>query len=241
MDKLYSDDPVVREAEAARYHIFHKKVNIPTKWRRYWKELLDGRDLESGHDWPEQLLGLLKTRKWPEYTFGTANASCLVVLHRPGDASVNKVSGDTFISPDLPVLGGIPHAHNALWYPKCSKSQTWRSLHCYLVPAFARLNHPWSQVMTTNLTTTPARTGITDSQANLRTVNSRLLDFIINLCQPRLILLCGNPVQKATANWSPPPRIEVIECKHPSRGLWDRDGGMEGRRIRDTIKKVLFS
>ncbi len=43
MDKLYSDDPVVREAEAARYRIFHKKVNIPTKWRRYWKELLDGR------------------------------------------------------------------------------------------------------------------------------------------------------------------------------------------------------
>ena len=70
--------------------------------------MLDGRDLESGRDWPEQLLGLLKTRKWPEYTFGTANASCLVVLHRPGDASVNKVSGDTFISPDLPVLGGIP-------------------------------------------------------------------------------------------------------------------------------------
>ena len=62
------------------------------------RELLDGRDLNSGLDWPDNLLSLLKTRKWPEYSFGSANASCLVVLHRPGDTSANTVE-DTFISP----------------------------------------------------------------------------------------------------------------------------------------------
>ena len=235
MNILYSNDPVVREAEAARYRVFHKKVNIPTKWRNDWKGILGSKDVNGGLAWPSNLLELMKSRKWPKYTFGTANASCLVVLNRPGDPSANDVE-ETFISPNLPVLGGIPHPHNALWYPKYNRKPTWGSLHRYLNSAFSKLRHPWSQVMTTNLTTTPARTGTTDSWANLRAVNSGLLQFLVSLCQPRVVLLCGGAVQEAAINWSPPNGIEVVTCTHPSFQHWSGDGP----RVQATIKKILF-
>ncbi len=235
MDRLYSDDPAVRERDAAKYRVFHKKVSIPSRWKGDWNCLLNSRDANDGLKWPESLLRILRTRKWPEYTFGTANASCLVVLNRPGDPSANSVE-ETFIPPNLPVLGGIPHPHNAFWYPSYNNKPTWGSLHRYLVPAFARLKHPWSQVMTTNLTTTPARTGTTDSWANLRAVNSGLLQFLVNLCQPRVVLLCGDPVQKAAVNWSPPASVEVVRCQHPSYQHWSGDGP----RVQATIKKILF-
>ena len=236
MDRLYSDHSIVREREARKYRVFHENVSIPSKWRGHWRELLDGRDLNSGLDWPDNLLSLLKTRKWPEYSFGSANASCLVVLHRPGDTSANTVE-DTFISPDLPVLGGIPHAHNVFWYPRYNTKPTYGSLHRYLVPAFAQLKNPWSQVMTTCLTTSPAPTGQVDAQSNLHAVNSGLLDFMVKLCQPRIILLCGDDVQKAVASWSRPPSVEVLECDHPAYQHWSRDGA----KVKDTIEKVLFS
>ena len=236
MDKLYSNDPIVREEEATKYHVFHKKVRIPAKWRGDWNEILDARGVNTGLAWPNHLLRLMKSRKWPEFSFGTANASCLIVMHRPGDTNVNTVD-ETHIAPDLPVLGGIPHAHNEFWYPKYSTSQTYQSLHNYLKPAFAKLKSPWSQVMTTNLTTTHAGTGQVDSKANLRAVNGGLLDFLTSLCQPRLVLLCGGEVHKAAAKWSPPPYVEVLECDHPSFQHWSRDGV----RVQKTIERVLFS
>ena len=235
MNKLYSDDPIVREEEAAKYRVFHKKVRISSKWRNDWRELLGERDVNSGMDWPKDLLRLMKSRKWPEFSFGTANASCLVVMHRPGDPNVNLVE-DKFVAPGLPVLGGIPHAHNEFWYPRYSTSQTYRSLHRYLKLAFSRLKNPWSQVMTTNLTTIPASTGQTDSQANLRAVNNGLLDFMVTLCQPRVILLCGGEVHKAAASWNPPSHAEVVECTHPSYQHWSGVGD----RVKDTIESVLF-
>ena len=236
MDRLYSDDPLVREEEAAKYRIFHKKVSMPRRWKRDWDSLLGGRDINRGNEWPDGLLRVLRTRKWPEYTFGTANAACLVVWHRPGDTNVNVVE-ETFLSPSLPVLGGIPHAHNALWYPKYSSSQTWRSLHRFLVPALARLENPWSQVMTTCLTTIPAKTGVVDSRANLQAVNNGLLQFMLDVCQPRVVLLCGGAVQKASAHWNPPPDIVVVECTHPSFQHWSGDGP----RVREVVEKTLFS
>ncbi len=238
MDRLYSRNPIVREKEAAKYRVFHKNVKIPSKWREDWNELLCKRDVNNGLAWPPNLLKLMRRRRWPEYSFGTANASCLVVMHRPGGTDANKVM-DMFISPGLPILGGIPHAHNAFWYPRYSKSQTYRSLHSYLKPAFATLKNPWSQVMTTCLTTSPAHTGEVDAAVNLRAVKSGLLDFMVNLCQPQLILLCGGAVHKAVskANWSPPPKVEVLECTHPMFQHWSRDGN----KVRDATKKVLFS
>ena len=236
MDRLYSDDPVVREEEAAKYRVFHKNVSIPSKWENAWKSLLDGRDVKDGENWPESLLNTLETRKWPEYTFGTANALCLVVLNRPGDPGANTVE-ETFIPPNLPVLGGIPHPHNAFWYPNYNKKPTWGSLHRYLVPAFAKLKHPWSQVMTTCLTMTPAPTGVTDSQANLHSVNGGLLQFMTDLCQPRVVLLCGKPVQRAAVKWSPSPSTAVVECDHPSYQHWSGDGP----RVQATIERILFS
>ena len=236
MDRLYSSNPIVREKEAAKYRVFHKNVSIPSRWKGTWNSLLDGRGIKDGENWPDSLAEMLRTRKWPEYTFGTANASCLVVLHRPGDTSANSVE-ETFIAPNLPVLGGIPHPHNVFWYPNYNKKPTWGSLHRYLAPAFTRLKNPWSQVMTTNLTTTHARTGVVDSQASLQAVNSGLLKFIVDLCQPRVVLLCGGAVQKAAANWNPPPSVEVVECMHPSFQHWSKDGP----RVKRTIEKVLFS
>ncbi len=235
MDRLYSDDPTIREEEAGKYRVFPKKLSVPRRWKGPWDSFLSSRDLNEGQDWPESLLGIMKSRKWPEYTFGTANASCLVVLHTPGGTNVNKVD-ETFIPPNLPVLGGIPHPHNALWYPTYSRSQTWRSLHRYLAPAFARLKNPWSQVMTTNLVTTPTRAGMVDDEANLQTVRGGLLQFLVDFCQPKVILLCGGPVQKAAAIWRPPRDVVAVECTHPSYQHWSG----EGSRVRQIVEKTLF-
>lgn len=241
MSRLYSDDPAVREKEAAKYRVFHKKVRIPRKWRKEWDELLGDRNVNAGSAWPDSLKRLLRTRKWPEYTFGTANASCLVVLHRPGDPKANSVE-DTFISPNLPVLGGIPHAHNAFWYPNYNTNPTYSSLHRYIKPTFARLDNPWSQVMTTNLTPIPAPTGRVDAEANLNAVNSGQLDFLVSLCQPRIILLCGGKVHEAVArgNWNAPLNVEVLKCDHPSYPYWD-PWSRDGDKVKDIIERVLFS
>lgn len=217
MNRLYSPNPAEREAEAKKYRVFHKNVRIPRKWKKDWDELLRDRGLKEGRSWPDSLLNLMRNRKWPEYTFGTANASCLVVLHRPGKpANENE---DTYIVPRLPVLGGISHAHNALWRDKLvekgSTDRTWGSMHKYLPDAFDTLEDRWSQIMTTNLTTIPARPGQVDAQSNLQAVNGGLLDFLVELCKPRIILLCGGDVQKAARDWARPPGIRILECNHP--------------------------
>lgn len=235
MDRLYSPNPAEREAEAKKYRVFHKNVGIPRKWKCDWDKLLQGRNAKEGRPWPDSLLKLMRSRRWSEYTFGTANASCLVVLHRPGNSDVNKVE-DTHIQPALPVLGGIPHAHNAFWYDGYSKSQTWKSLHKYLPDAFKGLTNPWSQIMTTNLTTTLASMGEVNAISNLQAVNNGLLDFLVELCKPRVILLCGGDVQKATRKWSQPQSIEVIPCKHPSFQHWSG----EGDRVQGVIREALY-
>ena len=94
------------------------------------------------------------------------------------------------------MLGGIPHAHNSFWYDRYNTGQTWRSLHRYLPHAFEGLENPWSQIMTTNLTTTLARRGQEDAQSNLQAVNGGLLDFLVELCMPRIILLCGGKCRR---------------------------------------------
>ena len=91
--------------------------------------------------------------------------------------------------------------------------------------------------MTTCLTPTHGVTGQVDSQTNLRSVEGGLLDFMVSLCQPRLVLLCGGAVHKAAASWKAPQNVEVLECDHPSFQHWSRDGA----KVKDTIERVLFS
>ena len=241
--RLYSDDPIMREKEAARYRVFHKKVQIRRKWRKEWNELLGDRNVNAGLAWPDSPKRLLRTRKWPEYTFGTANASCLVVLHRPSGTE-ERLKEDTFIAPDLPVLGGIPHAHNAFWYPKHNRSPTYMGLHSYLVPAFSRLENPWSQVMTTCLNPKHGTTEQVDREANLRAVEKGgLLDFLVELCQPRLVLLCGGHVHDAVARgeWNAPPNVEVLKCYHPSARRREPYWSRNVDKVKDSIEGVLFS
>ena len=240
MDKQYSQNPAEREAEAKKYRVFHKDVRIPRKWKNDWDELLQGRNIKEGHPWPDSLLKLMRNRKWPEYTFGTANASCLVVLHRPGKADVNKVK-DTYIQPTLPVLGGIPHTHNVFWYGRYSKSQTWGALHRYLPSAFKGLKNPWSQVMTTNLTTTLASTGEINARSNLQAINNGTLDFLVELCQPRIILLCGKPVQNAASLWKPTQATQILPCYHPSARAKQSWGAGEGERVQQAVREVLYA
>ena len=243
MSRLYSDDPILREQEAASYRVFHKKVHISHKWRKEWDDLLGDRHMDTGLDWPDSLLSLLETRQWPKYTFGNANALCLVVLHRPGGTE-SRLEEDTFISPNLPVLGGIPHAHNMFWWdPRYNGSRTYRGLHHYLEPAFSRLENPWSQVMTTCLNPKHGRPGEVDLQANLLAVKKGgSLDYLVELCQPRLVLLCGVPVHDAVARggWNAPPNVELLKCDHPSYPFWD-PWSRDGDKVKDTIERVLFS
>ena len=240
MNALYSPDPAEREAEAKKYRVFHRKyVKIPHKWRNDGDELLQGRGIEEGRLWPDSLLRVMRRRPWPEYTFSTANASCLVVLHRPGDPGENEMQ-DMYIEPALPVLGGISHAHNAFWYRYSTKrgdNKTWPAMHKYLPDAFTVLDDSWTQIMTTCLTTTPAKAGQVDVENNLRAVNSGLLDFLVELCMPRIILLCGGEVQKAARNWTPPKGIRIHKCHHPSYQSW---GAGEGLRVQQAIRKSLF-
>ena len=239
-EALYSPDPAEREAEAKKYRVFHRKdVKIPCRWRRDWDNLLRGKDIEEGLPWPDNLLTLVASRDWPEYTFGTANASCLVVLHMPGASGMKKE--DTYIAPILPVLGWIPHAHNRLW-SRYNSSQTWKSLYGYLTHAFdgLRLKDPWSQVMTTCINPKPGRPGDVDRKQNRQAFErDDLIDFLVELCQPRIILLCGTHVRNAALNWKRPHDVRIFCCHHPSaRGDKSWDAG-EGGRVQQAIRKSL--
>ena len=119
MDDLFSDDARVREKAAGRYRVFAERVRIPRRFQPDWQLLLGNRDPNDGTEWPEQLAESAHKTRWPEYAFGTANAACLLVMHRPGlEKDVEKVEDldrVLFVEPRFPVLGGIPHAHNALF------------------------------------------------------------------------------------------------------------------------------
>ena len=239
-EALYSPDPAEREAEAKKYRVFHRKdVKMPPKWRNDWDELLQGRGIKEGRPWPDSLLRLMRSRKWPKFTFGTANASCLVVLHRPGPKGTNTSS---HIKPRLPVLGGISHAHNALWCKHLKNrpgggNPTWEAMHNYLPDAFGMLEDRWSQIMTTCLNPKPGKSGKVDRVRNRQAIEDGLLDFLVELCKPRIILLCGGAVQDAARIWTPPQDIRIHRCYHPSYQRW---GAGEGLGAQQAIRKSLY-
>ena len=102
MDDLFSDDVKLREKTADKYRVFAEKVHIPKRFRADWKQLLGNRDPNDGLQWPQELRRQARKARWPQYAFGTANAACLLVMHRPG---LEKDVDPTF---PISTLQGLP-------------------------------------------------------------------------------------------------------------------------------------
>ena len=212
MNELFSSDVELREQAGGNYRVFAKRTRIPKRYRADWKLLLGSRDPSDGLRWPRKLRRQARKGQWPKYAFGTANAACLLVMHRPGlERDVDKVEDLNrvlFIKPRFPVLGGIPHAHNALFPVNyLTDNPTWKNIHKYLKPAFKGLRNPWSQLMTCNLNPEHGHTGEVDSAGNVQGL--KILDQLVRLCRPKLILLCGGDVHRAIASWDPPRSARV--------------------------------
>ena len=223
MDDLFSDDVKLREKAAGNYRVFADKVRIPRRFRPDWRQLLGDRDPSDGMEWPKQLAKQADKTRWPKYAFGTANAACLLVMHRPGlekdMETVDDLDRVLFIEPRFPVLGGIPHAHNALFPLNHLKTNpTWNNIHKYLKPAFEGLQNHWGQLMTCNVNTQPDHTGKVDSVGNIRGL--KILNQLVTLCQPKVILLCGDQVHKVARSWDPPEYAKIERVAHPS--VWQR-------------------
>ena len=223
MDCLYADDVILREKAASRYRVFAEDVRIPRRFRPDWRQQLGNRDPRDGLEWPKEVREMASRALWPEYAFGTANAACLLVMHRPGlereVESEEDLDRVLFIQPRFPVLGGIAHAHNALFPVNyLTTKPTWKNIHKYLKPAFAGLRNTWSQLMTCNINTDHGRTGEVDRAGNI--LGLSILDHITALCQPNLILLCGRNVHHAARSWRPPQVVRIERIAHPS--VWHR-------------------
>ena len=109
MNELFSSDVELREQAGGNYRVFAKRTRIPKRYRADWKLLLGSRDPSDGLRWPRKLRRQARKGQWPKYAFGTANAACLLVMHRPGlERDVDKVEDLNrvlFIKPRFPVLG----------------------------------------------------------------------------------------------------------------------------------------
>lgn len=247
MEDLFSNDAKLREKAASEYKVFAERMRIPKKFRSDWQHLLGSRDTNDGLEWPEELAKRASNTQWPEYAFGTANAACLLVMHRPGlEKDVKKkedLTRELFIEPRFPNLGGIPHAHIALFWERHlrhakPRGKTWRHIQEFLKPAFDGLKNPWSQLMTCNLNPQHGHTGEVDRNANLQGLS--ILNHVVSLCQPRLVLLCGGDVHKATSSWNPPSETKSVQVAHPN--MWHRTSmnlpnGVQAAKI---IRQTLF-
>lgn len=222
---LYADDLRVREQAAKQYRIFpQQRLSIPSEYRRDWMELLGERRIGYGERWPESIARMARMSRWPDHAFGTANAACLLIWHRPGGAGPggHPLPG-AHIGPKVPVLGGIPHAQNLFW-GRYHPSRSWNELHEYLPQAFAGLENPWNQVMIACLNPEPGKTGQVDRMANLAAVRGGgRIDHIVSVCRPRVIVACGDPVQRAMQRWERPDGISMLEVSHPLN--WGSFGG----------------
>ena len=144
-----------------------------------------------------------------------------------------------FIKPRFPVLGGIPHAHNALFPVKYLKNKpTWNNIHKYLRPAFEGLWNHWSQLMTCNINTQPDHTGKVDTAGNIQGL--AVLDHVVRLCQPKVILLCGGNVHEAARSWIPPQDTRIARVAHPS--MWHRTSMHlpNGKETATIVRQSLF-
>ena len=140
---LYADDLRVREQAAKRYRVFpQQRLSIPSEYRDDWTELLGERKIGYGESWPEDIARRARMSRWPDHAFGTANAACLLIWHRPGGAGPGGYPrAGAHIGPKVPVLGGIPHAQNLFW-SRYHPSRSWKELHEYLPPGLRWTGEP---------------------------------------------------------------------------------------------------
>lgn len=233
---LYSSDISERERAASRYRVFSESL---TETPLHWSTLLDGRKLNDGLVWPKFMQRLVDPETWPEHAFGTANAACLVVWHRPGKVKRMDHRAGDYIGPHTPILGGIGHAHNELWH-KLHPNRSWFNLHKFLPQALAKsLVNPWSQVMLVCLNPIPGETGSVDEHANDQAVSpGGRLDSIVDVCRPLVVLACGKPVCKSIRQWSNPMGIQVIRASHPL--MWNGFGGVyDGPKVVEELQTKL--
>ena len=233
---LYSLDISERERAASSYQVFaESRASTPP----HWGNILRGRNPNDGLAWPKEISSLVTGDIWPKHAFGTANAACLVIWHRPGkSASMDHQAGE-YIGPHTPVLGGIGHAHNELWH-SLHPNRSWYNIHKFLPQALeGSLLNPWSQVMLACLNPSPGETGKVDRYANIEAVSpAGRLDSIVSVCRPLVILACGNPVCEAIRQWSNPTNVRVLCTSHPLK--WNGHGGVyDGPKVVEALRAVL--
>ena len=184
--KLYSRDLRERELAAALYRVFPE---IQHTTPPYWEQVLNGRDPNEGLDWPSRILSHVSAAVWPKHAFGTANAACLVIWHRPGKSKKMDHRAGSYLGPHTPILGGIGHVHNVRW-SSLHPNPSWYNLHKFLPQALKNsLVNPWSQVMLMCLNPIPGFTGKVDRIANLQTVApGGRLDSVVSVCRPLVVL-----------------------------------------------------
>lgn len=233
---LYSPDIREREKASARYCVFPEfQSQVPVNW----SELLGRRGLNDGIAWPESLRSLVTPEAWPKHAFGTANAACLVIWHRPGKSKNMDHQAGAYIGPHTPVLGGIGHAHNVLWH-SLHPNRSWYNIHKFIPEALGdSLRNPWSQVMLVCLNPIPGEIGREDKYANIQAVApDGRLDSIVTVCRPLLVLACGKPVCEAIRKWSNPTNVPILCTSHPLK--WNGHGGVyDGPEVVKALRTEL--
>ena len=240
LDALYSDDISLREEAAGKYRVFpQKRVRLPNEYKADWQALLGERKIADGEDWPEEITKLSRMSRWPDHAFGTANASCLLIWHRPGLAGRGGYPpAGAYIGPKIPVLGGIPHAQNVFW-TKYHPSPSWRNLHRYLPQAFNELVNPWNQVMIACLNPELGATGKIDRHANAVAVQEGgRIDKIVEVCKPKVVVACGDAVHQSMQLWKQPKSVRLLYVSHPLK--WGGHGGQfDGPEVVEQIQAAL--
>jgi len=215
--RLYGRSLATRLDEARRFRVFRKGLRL-RPYRMQWRSLRSV-PLEEGLEWPDELAGAAEN--WPQHAFGAANASLLVLWHRPGKGPAgSEPNGDTFIRPAEPVLGGIPHLHLQAW-PIRHRDQSWGNLSLYLHLAFWEVGiaDPWPHVMVACLNPVPGRPGEIDQVANDLAVRAGgRIDRIVELVRPSILLACGKTaVWPFIQRWEAPKDTHVEFVQHPLR------------------------
>ncbi|MYB39189.1 MAG: hypothetical protein F4Y26_17755 [Gammaproteobacteria bacterium] len=237
--ELYSDGIREREEAASAYRVFPSAAaKSLDQWHDLWDGLFTG-DPDNGLDWPMEIRSAVSPEAWPKHAFGTANAGCLVLWHRPGLAGRGgHPPAGAYIGPHIPVLGGIGHAHNVKW-PTRHPSPSWRNLHQFLPTALDTLNNAWSQVMIACVNPEPGAAGSIDRTANRRAVAPHgRLDSIVAVCRPLAVLACGTPVCDAIDNWANPTGVTIVRVSHPLK--WNGHGGVfDGPHMVERLRGAL--
>jgi hypothetical protein len=225
---LFATDVRARSAAAAAYSVFPDGGPPSKLWREEWSRTLGERDPQQGAPWPPELARRAAVDCWPAHAFGTANASILMLWHRPG-AEDKAAMRAAWIDPEAPVLGGVSHAHVERFVPEVLRRDvSWDRLHDWVgarLRAF-ELAQPWAAVMVACLNDQGSETGEEDCERNKAMLApGERIDVVCQTIQPLLVIACGGPVRRAieAVAWRPPTG-SVCFVEHPSFQHWRRGG-----------------